>query len=190
MLILPKSCFIHVQKTGGTWIRKAIRSTVAGATPFAIDNDWHRGIADCPVPERFLFTFVRHPFTWFPSYWRFQTKQNWVEPTELDRLCQAETFDEFMRNVFDRCPGIYSQWIQIAVGEPRRINCVGRYENLADDLVAALRCAGEEFDEAVIRSHPPENVGDKSLPAELTDEFKAAILRTEFYVFDRFGYAA
>lgn len=190
MLILPKSCFFHVPKTGGTWVKKAIAAAGIPCQEFSISGDTHIGLKDCPYPEKFKFAFVRHPLGLYRSYWQFKMTYGWDEKNQLDMTCQSDSFHQFLRNVLDKFPGIYGRSLVEFVGdEQNEIEFAGKYENLVNDLVFALNSAGETFDEQAIRSLPPYNVSDKTkFPAEYTAALEAEVMTTEAEMIRRFQY--
>ena len=190
MLILPKSCFLHVPKTGGSWVKKAIEAAGIANTEFIVGDNHHPGLSDCPCPEKFKFAFVRHPLSLYRSYWQFKMTYGWDPHNALDQLCQADDFHTFVDSVLTRVPGVYSQSLHDFVGAPgHEINFIGRYENLVEDLIRALKLAGEEFDEAAIRALPPFNVSDKkTFPAAFTPELAERVLQAEAEAMTRFGY--
>jgi hypothetical protein len=195
-LILPHSVFLHVPKTGGTWCRSAIRR--AGIPHF--ESGWKHESpyfrAHHPLDRvravagnRFLFGFVRDPLDWWRSFWGYRMRHGWGRHP-VDHSCRADEFDLFMRNVAERLPGWCSSMYRQFVG-PRHqpIHFVGLFENLANDLIEALRLAGERFDEHALRSTPPENVNNYSRwPAEYTPSLYQAIRFAEQEAIDRFDY--
>lgn len=190
MLILPKSCFFHVPKTGGTWVKKAIIAAGIPCREFSVSGDTHIGLKHCPCPEKFKFAFVRHPLGLYRSYWQFKMTYGWDEKNQLDMTCRSDSFHQFLGNVLARFPGVYGRSLVDFVGdEQHEIEFVGKYENLVDDLVFALKSAEEAFDEQVIRSLPPSNVSNKEkFPAEYTEALEAAIMETEAEMVRRFAY--
>ena len=195
-LILPHSVFLHVPKTGGTWCRAAIHNASiphfeSGAkheSPYYRIHhplDRVRTIAG----NRFLFAFVRDPLDWWRSFWGHRMRFGWGNHP-VDNACRANDFNEFMANVVDRPPGWCSAMYRQFVG-PRHqpIHFVGRFENLANDLLEALHLAGERFDERAVRSTPPENVNDYSrLAAEYSPSMLEAVRNSEREAIERFDY--
>jgi len=190
MLVLQKSCFFHVPKTGGTWVTKAIKASGIRCLDCRVDGNPHLGLQFYSCPDRFRFAFVRHPVALYRSYWQFKMTYGWDPLNGLDMECQSDRFAVFIRNVLDRYPGAYSQGLIDYVGEPdAEIEFVGKYENLVEDLITALQSAGEEFDENVIRALAPVNVSDKTrFPAEYTQQLEKEVRKSESMVIERFGY--
>ncbi|MDE1942848.1 MAG: hypothetical protein KGI47_06860 [Betaproteobacteria bacterium] len=190
MLILKNSCFIHVPKTGGTWVRHALLKAGADFEYYTLNGTSHISLADCPCPERFKFAFVRHPLGLYKSYWQFKMTYGWDDGNALDNACRTDSFREFILGVTSRFPGAYGNGLNDMIGpEDRPIEFVGRYENLLEDLVTALTRAGESFDEARLRAAAPVNVSDKlRFPARYTPDLVERVVAVEQEVFRRFNY--
>lgn len=190
MLILPNSCFLHVPKTGGSWVKKAIKSAVLDSREYSIDGYTHIGLTQCPCPEKFKFAFVRHPVSLYRSYWQFKMTYGWDANNDLDQACRSEDFAEFVGSVLEKFPGIYGKSLDDFVGgADHPIEFIGRYENLVEDLISALTLAGEKFDADIIRAFPPFNVSDKKKsPAVFSPDLEAAVRKAEAAVLERFDY--
>lgn len=188
MLIMPHACFIHVPKTGGWWVRNALLRAVPGAQNYNLAVDGHIGWAECPYPLRFRFAFVRNPYTWYQSYWRYKMGRKWAQPNILDETCRANVFAEFVENAATRLPGIYTDWVDIAIGDPQEIDFVGRFETLQQDLVTALELADETYDLERLLATPPVNAAPAHIDAPLTEQLCRLIYTTERSVFERFQY--
>lgn len=190
MLILPNSCFIHVPKTGGSWVRKAIIASGIACEEYSVNGNCHIGYKDCPCPDKFRFGFVRHPVSICRSYWQFKMGAGWDSSNQMDIDCQSDNFHEFIRKVLDKRPGSYGRSLTDLLGKGKtEIEYIGKYENLVEDLIEALTRAGEAFDERAIRGFPPINVSDKiRFPAELSAELEVEVVTAEIEVIQRFGY--
>lgn len=74
------------------------------------------------------------------------------------------------------------------------LDFIGRYESLVEDLIRALRMAGETFDPALLRSVPPANVSsrlsDWAQRCLYTEELRAAMAESEREAMEIFGYRA
>jgi hypothetical protein len=196
MLIFRNAVFLHVPKTGGTWVRAAVRASGVAFEEYFVDGDQHGDLSYCPHPDKFKFAFVRHPYTLYRSYWRFKMGRfgnaaQWDPRNPFDADCAACSFEQFVCNVLAKYPGWCSRMFEDYTGvRDHQIEFVGRFESLADDLVSALRLAGEEFDEALIRQTPAANVS--SWPAERAAwarPLAEAVEAAEREAFDRFGYS-
>lgn len=217
-LLLPKSLFIHIPKTGGQWVRRAIGN--AGIQVSESHCAWHEGqyapqtlcngqwkkirhtcyhsnLEQTDCTGKFTFTFVRHPFSFYRSYWSYKMKVGWDVSNGFDHQVCDESLSGFIEKVLHLYPkrGWVSRLYQSYIDHPNgsSIDCIGKTETLADDLVVALRSAGEIFDEELLRATPPVNVhGNVSHQTEhsqLPDAVLEQILRSESYVLERFGYA-
>ena len=67
MLILPRSCLLHVPKTGGSWVKKAILASGIQCEAVSPGGNHHSGLNECPTPDKFKFAFVRHPLGLYRS---------------------------------------------------------------------------------------------------------------------------
>jgi hypothetical protein len=119
MLILPKSYFLHVPKTGGSWVKKAIITSGIQCQDYRIEGDPHIGLTQCPVPQQFKFAFVRHPVNLYRSYWQFKMTYQWDKKNPLDRDCQSDNFSVFIHNVLNKYPGYYGKAL---VDKPKKSN--------------------------------------------------------------------
>jgi len=190
MLILKHSCFLHVPKTGGTWVKQALKQGGVDYREFAFEDDIHLGLSQCPCLDKFKFAFVRNPATLYRSYWQYKMGNGWDSRNPLERHCCSTSFHEFVEKVLRQYPGCCSRMFESFVGpEGNEIEYIGRYENLLENLLTALRMAGEAFDESAIRRCPPQNVSDKHrFQAELTPELERSIMASEQDSVKRFAY--
>ena len=188
MLIFQRAVFLHVPKTGGSWVTMAARTAGCRFENFAVDGDNHADLSYCPHRDRFIFAFVRHPLALYRSYWRFKIGGGWDARNPFDMDCRADTFQAFVENVVTRYPGWCSSMFEDYVGPPDRpIDFIGRHETLADDLVRALRTAGEPFDEGMLRATPPVNAS-RPYEAIWTPALVDAVVESEERTLRRFGY--
>lgn len=167
-----RSVFYHVAKSGGIWVKEAMRHS---GLPYGRCRDRHvdhpfglkreHSTPDVVMDEdkegRFSFCFVRHPVTWYQSFWCYRIKTDALDMKfPLDRLCWHDEFESFVRNVLDMYPqGFVTRLYQYYVGSGADgVDFIGRQESLADDLVKALTLAGEDFDEDLLRTTRMRNV--------------------------------
>jgi hypothetical protein len=102
-LLKNGAVFLHVPKTGGTWIKHVLKQLELVKAPLGhMHSDWERSFwhdklhTDLKVarylfrravrsrraqarmdPRSFKFCFVREPLLWYESYWRFMESKNW-----------------------------------------------------------------------------------------------------------------
>ncbi len=191
MLIFKNAVFLHVPKTGGTWVKAAVSNAGIEFEEYLVDGDIHGDLSYCPFRDRFIFAFVREPLSVYQAYWRFKTMVGWDQRNPFDMDCAAPTFHTFVENVLRLEPAWCSRMFEDYVGRTvaDEISFVGRYEALADDLVRALGMIGASFDEPALRATPPVNMSTVS--RELTQwppELEARVRRSEERALLRFGY--
>ena len=192
--VTPRLVFLHVPKTGGTWVAQAAAAAgVAAVAPDHPHYDAHyslHGHADvldtAGYAGRLRVAFVRHPLDWWRSYWGHRMRAGWTDG-DIDRLA-SDDFNAFAAAVAERFPGHLAGLFERFVGtaaEP--IEFIGRYESLCDDLCIALRAAAEPFDESLLRAHPPANSNDyRIFPAVYEPAVAAALAEAERAAIERF----
>src|SRR5438876_9097192 len=104
MLIFKDAVFLHVPKTGGTWVKAAVTNARLDFEDYIVDGDPHGDLSNCPFRDRFIFAFVREPLSRYRSYWRFKMGQfqmntDWDTRNPFDEACAALTFEGFVENV-------------------------------------------------------------------------------------------
>jgi hypothetical protein len=166
-----RSVFYHIPKTGGMWVEAAMRGAGLACEPCteARGHPW-RLIGRHATPDGvaggagFSFAFVRHPLGWYRSFWAYRVMLRNFSTDDGEGVfppdaCWAEAFDDFVLQCVEAHPsGWISALYRCYLGdEGDRLDYVGRQEHLADDLVRALRLAGEDFDEVGLRATPRRN---------------------------------
>jgi hypothetical protein len=181
--------FIHVPKTGGMWVTEALQEAGVeveeeiGATPE------HPLLSELERRGRFTFAFVREPLSWYASIWKFRNYFHLHKgPAEgqlpYDRFIELD-FPEFIDSVAKQLPGFLSNHYEQFVGpRDQEIDFVGRYESLEDDVISALRAAGQDFDEDALRSFPPINASGPH--PDCPEEMKLQLMRAESEAYERF----
>src|SRR5437667_268495 len=96
-LVTEKSLFIHVPKTGGTFVRRALPALGLPCREsgiFAIEDHFsiaqvfatHPGLDD---GRRLTFGFVRHPVAWIKSRWAWAMISGFAAKTFTDPAAAA-----------------------------------------------------------------------------------------------------
>lgn len=196
-LATDKSVFLHIPKTGGIWVRQAIKE--CGITCDEI-GDQHSHFPQISklkdkgyYDNKFIFAFVRHPITWYQSRWAFRMKYGWRAQHPLDFNCASNDFTVFVENAIRFKPTgwvtwEYSNYIDTVPGE---IDYVGTTENIVNDLITILSSAGERFDALAIRSLNRLNNSDmdgysSSYWAKYTKDLLNKVLEVESAVIDKY----
>jgi hypothetical protein len=200
-LIKANALFLHIPKTGGSWVESVMqRLGIDAVNPKTLRTASWRHCLRHQFLESFRssFAFVRHPVSWYESWWKFQA-QTWVRwepgvwhPQRGLERCASDDFNEFIHLCIEHEPAYVSRMYEWYIGPPgvQYVNRVGRHESLADDLVEILRSLGYEPDEAVLRIHAPANVSAKKCGDPIWDpQLKRRILELEAPALKRF-YAA
>ena len=128
--ILEHCIFLHIPKTGGTWVRRNFDnlnvkySEVKGIDfepQFGFNNTHNVPIHLKKFHELPKVCIVRSPLDWYRSYFGYRQKTDWeIKNTWLDKYCISNTFDGFIENVINKCPVgyvsqmyyLFSQWCE------------------------------------------------------------------------------
>ncbi len=188
-LILQNCRLLHTPKTGGSWACVAVRNS---GVVVAETETRHVELKQCPGRGLFTIAFVRHPWNWWKSYWIFKRTHGWDLKNRFDVRCMENDFERFMVNVLENSPGHCSAVFRRFVGAVgHEISFIGTFENLVDDLVKGLHCAGERFHEEKLRATPTRNVGDyQAFTTRCSDELRQRVLESEREALERFHYSA
>lgn len=136
-IIMPKSVFLRIPRTGSAWARSALTAGGIEHSQIGYDHSPH-------VPSehrgKLVFTFTRCPQRWLVSRW---SMGQWMDSLSTRWDHDYDTFAErvSMGDVWR----YFGQYVE-------RCDFVGAHESLANDLVRALRFAGELFDEDALRA--------------------------------------
>jgi hypothetical protein len=121
-LITDKFIFVHIPKTGGTWIRRSLEALgIAGkenAEPYAYHE--HDGIFRVPYELRYsrpAFAIVRHPVTRLASLWSWAMLTNFNDKIDSEPAaaghwfaeCWSKDYEEFVVKYLLIHPGLITQ---------------------------------------------------------------------------------
>lgn len=215
-LLIPNGLFIHIPKTGGTWVRAAIAAAGIPSResgPFEVED--HYGVHDFQREgrleelARFSFGFVRHPVSWLKSRWAWAVVSGFpakikTEPAAASHWmagCWSDRFEEFAAASLDRCPGICTATCLGMLGwtcpagrwldRGHAVSFIGRHEMLADHLIKALELSGQQFDAAKIHTTPRQRVaasGDLAHQVSISPFLRSRVLKAEQQLCEIFGY--
>lgn len=146
--------FFHLPRTGGTWVREAIR--LQGHKTFEIGDPhgWHS--ATIPLPRNtYSFTMLRDPFDWLVSWYRLlATHPKWSGPQHpllMFSGCRLNDFDTFVADYLSYCAG---QITKIYAAYTQGVDYIGCMENLSQSFCRAMKSFGSCFE--VDQSKLPE----------------------------------
>lgn len=190
-VVLPKSLFIHTPKAGGSWVKALL--TRAG-TPHRLLSPHlthAEAVAECPEAAGLpSFSFTRHPYTWYQSYWCFKERGNWDDPNVLDKLCRASSFEGFVMNVLERQPGMLLDFYQ---NYTRGVTFVSRFEHLRHSLAQVFEKTGDPLTPGQFLAVPNDNVTSREVEwrerCRYTPALLAAISEADAQVFSDFHYS-
>jgi hypothetical protein len=191
-IVMSRATFLHIPKCGGTWAIKAI--SAAGLTYEILPADDQHRIAG--TENRFVFTFVRHPLSWYASFWNFRWKvaegsgrpiaeqlrgdahrcDEKIDACLVDDHGRPRLFTEFVVACIARFPGFLSEKYELYTS---KCHFVGRQESLCADLLTALERSGTQFDARVIAATPRENESSPKFVARYPRALADAVLKSE-----------
>jgi hypothetical protein len=155
-----KTLFVHVQKTGGMSVRRALYlACPSGREAGDSEAERHFGLPETLAAHpgvaagRACFGFVRHPVNWLRSRWAFAAMT--ALPVHASHgksaaatwmaACWDEDFNRFVDKVLERYPGIATQTMfrMLGLWSERPADYVFRAEEIANDLALLLHHVGE-----------------------------------------------
>jgi hypothetical protein len=191
--------FLHVPKTGGSFVFKALQElgieiqhptlkpgvSVAHALPRHVEGEFD-----------FAFLFVREPMSWYRSWWRFQMGRehpwdafepwNWHPQRGIERYADDD-FERWLRALLYGNPGHVSSLYERYVDDVTHgVGFVGRHERLADDLAAVLAHLGYDVTPDDILSLPKTNVSRGPQVPPSSPELEALVRTVERRALERF----
>jgi hypothetical protein len=198
-LIDRKVVFLHLPKTGGTWLAETLgRAGCLLRTP--ANGSGHQGPRSIPAewPDVPRFGFVREPLAWYRSWFQFCMRgheNGWRDSygSEIDGFCRAiATIGDNLPTFIEREVGMLLNRDLLLAPPPSGVGYltwlaehtlgpsveVLRYENLRAELerIAVLHDLGPApWEKAELirlcRESPPANVssGDQVMSAETVD---------------------
>ena len=195
-LLLNNSNFIHIPKCGGTFVQSFLYRLNLVKFRHQRPQNGHLFLHQMPENGLYTFTFVRHPYTWWPSFWNWSKRDRF---SFMERECPD--FDTWIQEYGPFWMGLYTRLMRRYIGEDpvykskNKVNFIGKNENIDHDLLNALINANESISEEFywreLKSAEHQNskyLNTQEYNRNISDASKKIIYRTEKYVFDRFNY--
>lgn len=192
--VLKNSSFIHIPKCGGTFLNAILSKLELVYISHKQPHNGHLFLHQMQtIKDKHNFTFVRHPYTWWPSFWNWSKKDRF---SFMERKCPD--FDTWMQDYGPFWMGLYSRLTQRYIGEDPLYSCnakisyIGKVENFKSDLFLAL-CKENIKEETYLAAYKTVEAENKwankqEYNRDISDASKEIIYKTEKYVFDRFNY--
>ena len=226
VILKDGSVFLHIPKTGGTWVTGVLRDL--GFARCSIGHrhaNWPHILAPgfqgvgrkCEYlykrgrylrrhPRPFTFCFVRHPLSWYESFYRYKSQPgiDWERDGDADDFnrwhpnavlnglgCEvdgtARDFNSFVAAVHEKFPGYVTALYDHFSLYP--VDFIGKQESLSDGLAAVLERLGFDFDPAMIYDSNAVNVSSgKPSGMEWDRDLRERVQAAEAGAMMRFGY--
>jgi len=187
MAILLKNdmLFLHIPKTGGNWITEVleINGLIKKNLPEKHDTLELLKKRHPNLKYNKIFCFVRDPLSWYKSWFQYSTAKNWRNwgkykwhPCKPLNGLGATTFNDFIKNIIDRCPSYVSNLYGLYTKD---CDFIGKQENLEKDLIKVLEFDGE------LKLTGPVGVS-KDLNLRWNYHLKKKIIEAEKDIFEKY----
>lgn len=144
----------------------------------------------------FRFCFVRHPLSWYESWWKYMQTIGWRDfgvqnsatlwhPNATLNGLGSSDFNEFIWNVIKKRPGYVSE-LFLSYSKPG-INFIGRTETLNRDLLEVLGILNVEIEKSEILNSPKFHES-KRATIEWDPKLREMLLKLELPALVHFGY--
>jgi hypothetical protein len=219
MLVASELVFVHVPRTGGSFIREVLREHLE-PDPRAPRFATHAAYEELPVEfrDRPGFCLVRNPWDWYVSWYHHvinrgprlaslalgdPKRTNWQTvfsggrsnfKETVTRVCEGRLEHPYAKSARRRDSDLYTEYVRILVGRATKRGWLeaGRFEELIPFLVDYLDRGGlltESLREAVEHS-PPANATEHGPYRDYYDqELRELVAHKARWLTERFGYA-
>ena len=182
MVELTKCIFYHNNKTGGNWVRDALRNSCKVIKELHI----HCNVNAYPKGDKKAFAFVRYPVWVYEStYHHFNRPEykfnytflkQWIFP----KYCSLP-FDKYVETMVDKHPGWLSEYCTAFFNN---LDYLGRQEDLRESLLDILDDIGEPYKREIIKTTPISNLGQYKVL--MTSRLRKLIEKSEKSMIDRY----
>jgi len=175
--------FYHIPKTGGSYIRRQLQNLVG--VQFSEIGHVHCAPIDIfgKAPGKKSFCTVRHPVTWYESYYRYRMDNGWKPAHHIDACCQGHSFEQFVNQFlhlyrFGYVTSLYSRYVPF-------VDRVLKMENLTDEVKGLLKDWGYNTDNI---SSGKINATSHAMDTSLSHKTRNRLISIELGVIDYLGY--
>lgn len=198
--ILKHCAFIHIPRTGSTFIRTALRecniphkNSGNGKHNIHTIHATLRDVWPEVIGKYYIFSFVRNPITYLQSMYVKRPKP-FIKYLPFD-IESCENFQQFAEK-YASCKGRYvTKTFNRFLSYNElfdKVALVGKLENIVEQLIAFLKLAEEEFDENIIRNMNPMHVGARKVDDQLwypSRDVLSSIISNEIDTFIKYKYS-
>lgn len=178
---------LHIPRTGGFWRKKVVHELNLFSSNSKMD---HSTLEEFQFLKHEIaakkFVFIRHPLTWFQSFWAFQNDVNWLPISSNPFINLMEfndlPFEKFVISVYARYPRyltrLYAMYIDDSI-------IVKKYENLREDFAVLLTEVGLVFDRKILDETSIVNHSLTQKPV-YSEKIKNLVLENEKEIIERY----
>lgn len=185
---IARAVFLHIPKTGGTFVTDYFKETGMdhGNKDLALRAHVHGDLLQevLPYTQDLMFCFVRHPLTWYRSYW---IHKNTLAPSRETTYIDSKVdlpFLDFLHIIQQDHPGYLTKFFSGFTG---RCRFIGKMENLRDDLNTVLKYLRSPYNKEYLYKKPLSNVNPQS-DQKYTIEAALAVMETEKEIVKMYDY--
>ncbi|MGB0241493.1 MAG: hypothetical protein ACPGIH_11740 [Verrucomicrobiales bacterium] len=217
-----KGIFLHVPKTGGSWVNSVLEDNNLIEKRLGVHKhidivrlqyynrlnfpNLHSSFKSKSakvfrlVPEdHFIFFFVRHPLTWYESWWKYMSQESmnwkrygdsmnpwaWHPVSDLNDV-RKDDFHTFIESVIEIAPGFVSKLYSLY--QHPSVSFVGKQETLTEDLISVLEQLELPFDRDRLINFGKVNRSVSKEAPQWDPDLKSEILRLEYPALKQYGY--
>ena len=193
MLVTDSFVFLHVPKTGGTFVKKLLLQHMR-----VLHTESHTRHSDLSPEWQRLpgFYIVRDPWDWYVSWYSYAIQRG---PRIVNDPAKREGWEQMFRSgeasfteaVERACatsPDLYSRYLRDIVPLDRPDYTPLKFERLRKDLRRYLRPHMTPTLREAVRRTPRERVSDHQVAGPYTHETYALVRERTSWLQDRFGY--
>jgi hypothetical protein len=167
---------LHIPKTGGTFVRNYFRDSKMILTNEELELSAHINAGEIRRiighTEDLIFCFVRHPLTWYRSYWESKQQITDRRGGYIDGIVDLPWI-EFLNTILRDRPGYLTEFYE---GYTNICRFIGKQENLREDLNTVLRFLRIPYNKDFLFKRPSDNVvpSNKKYTKDLAFSFMEA----------------